>query len=67
MEKIELTHEDAELFKLFCKHRQKFEMLNESGLFDVRGGAAIIHFDANGNIRKTEIPIIKVFKVSLLK
>lgn len=53
--KIELTEEEAELFKIFVKHFADFEKLLKAGFCDFKNGKMIIHRDFNGKLRKIEI------------
>lgn len=33
---------------------EKLKLIEESGVLNIRGGSAVIHFDEQGNIRKIE-------------
>ena len=47
---IELTHEEAEAFKLFRKHQDEFVLLVHNNIFEIKNGSAELHFDSNGNL-----------------
>lgn len=58
MIKIELSLQDAELFKLFRKYQHPFKQLLDSGVFEPINGSKIIH--KNGEkIRMIETRTIK--------
>lgn len=61
--KIELTKEDAERFKLFMQHYDNFNKLLAGGFFNIRGASGTAHFDKDGNIRKVEAVMIKLYTV----
>ena len=52
---IELTNEDAELFKLFRQYQDQFKILIEEGVMKFSNGRATIHKDALGEIALVEI------------
>jgi hypothetical protein len=52
---IELTDEDAELFKLFRKHQDQFKVLLEEGVMTFSNGRATVHKDSMGEIALVEI------------
>ena len=43
MVKIELTEEDAELYKEFCQFYEQFKILRDNGLFDNYIGQKTVH------------------------
>lgn len=45
---VYLPDADAEQFLLFQQHRETFTTLLESGVFEVRGGSVVLHFDRHG-------------------
>lgn len=47
--KIELNNEEAELFKKFRQYQDVWE-----GIFQIKSGKAILHFDELGILRKIE-------------
>lgn len=47
---IELTDEEAKLFKLFREHQDEFVILVEHNIFEIKNGSAELHFDSNGNL-----------------
>lgn len=49
-----LTTPEALMFKEFQQFHKTFALLCEKGVFDIKGGNAVIHFDANGFIQKIE-------------
>lgn len=48
MTTVDLTNIDAELFKLFRKHQDAFQLLVDNGVFEVRNGQVTIDFDKDG-------------------
>lgn len=58
---IELTEHDAQAFLLFRKYQDKFALLVETQVFDVRNGSAEIHFNRNGDIASIDLHA-KVFR-----
>ena len=55
---IELTPDNAELFKEFCRYQDQFQVLLSEGVFDEFIGSKIIHKDTSG-IRMVETTFIK--------
>jgi len=51
---IELTESDAGLFIEFRKYQDVFDMLMQTGVFDVKGGSVTIHFNAQGQIARVD-------------
>ena len=49
-----LTTPEALLFKDFQQFHQTFALLCEKGVFDIKSGSAVIHFDNLGKIQKIE-------------
>jgi len=49
---VELSELDAEQFLLFQKYYNQFREMEAEGVFDVRGGSAIIDFDESGGISR---------------
>lgn len=45
---IELSEDEAELFKKFRQHQNNFEYLLQEGIFDLRNSEAILDFDSSG-------------------
>lgn len=60
--KIELTNEEAELFKKFLERRHEFEYLIKSKIFEYGvPGSVLLHLNASGNIGDIEWrPAIKM-------
>lgn len=48
---IFLTTPEAMMFREFQQFHNTFALLCSKGVFDIKGGSATIHFDANGNIK----------------
>lgn len=42
---VELTEEEAALFVLFRQHQDFFLLLLKEGVFDVRNGKVVLHFN----------------------
>ena len=59
MIQIELTDQDAELFKKFREFQNDFIILQESKFFIFKNGQAICHRDKEGKLRIVEIKEIK--------
>lgn len=51
---IFLTTPEALLFKQYQEFHATFQLLCEKGVFDIKGGSAVIHFDTNGHIARIE-------------
>ncbi len=51
---IILSTPEALLFKDFQQFHSTFALLVKQGVFDIKGGSAIIHFDPMGIIQKIE-------------
>lgn len=54
---IDLTEDDALLFRAFRQHQDNFSTLLARGVFNVRGGKAIINFDPEGVISEIKFDI----------
>ena len=52
--KIEITTPEAVMFRSFMEFNQTFALMVKSGIFDIKGGSATIHFDSQGKIQKIE-------------
>lgn len=52
---IELSDQDAQLFVLFQRNYQKFALLVEHQVFDVKNGSAELHFDRKGDIASIDL------------
>lgn len=48
MVKIELTEDEAFLFRAFMEHHETFSEMLSAGVFNIRSGDAILNFDENG-------------------
>lgn len=51
---ILLTTPEAILFRDFQQFHKTFALLTKSGVFDIKNGIAILHFDSDGNVQKIE-------------
>lgn len=49
-----LTTPEAQMFKDFQEFHDTFALLVKRGVFDIKGGSAVIHFDHLGKIQKIE-------------
>lgn len=47
---IELSSQDAELFKAFLKYHEKIQFLIENNALDIKRGSVTINFDKGGDI-----------------
>lgn len=52
---IELSQQDAELFRKFRQYQDDFEMMLRHDVFDFKRGNAVIHRDDKGKLRMIEI------------
>jgi len=52
--RIDLTEEDASLFREFRRHQDIFQSLVTLGVFNTRGGAVTIHFNSQGQIARID-------------
>ncbi len=55
MIKIELTNEDASLFKLFREYQDRFKVLLDNKVFEIKNGKAVLNFDSEGKLRQVNI------------
>lgn len=51
---VQLTPLDAQAFVEYRRHQDLFMKLLNSGVFDIHGGSAELHFDADGALRKID-------------
>ena len=49
---IQLTNEEAELFKRFRQWQDKFSILSDRGVFEVKSGVAILYFNHQGTLMR---------------
>ena len=49
-----LSTPEALLFKNFQEFHKTFALLVEKGVFDIKNGSAVIHFDQAGYVQKIE-------------
>jgi hypothetical protein len=61
---IELTDEEALLFRKFREKQDTFMTLEEAGVFDIRNGKATLNFDANGTLCEVDC-VLKLYKRGL--
>lgn len=61
MVNIELTDNEAELFKQFRQNEPNFTAMLSCGVFDVKKGQVILSFSAEGKLTDVDIHI-KAFK-----
>jgi hypothetical protein len=54
MESEKLNHLNQSMTGESHKEEEKIEALRKAGLFELRGGSAVVHVDGDGNIRKVE-------------
>lgn len=52
---VDLTEDEAKLFLQFRKFQDVFNNMTISGVFDLKGSSATLHFDENGELRKVEV------------
>ena len=48
---IYIPDDDAKKFLLFQEYYQEFTLLVEAGVFKIRNGSAVIHFDKRGEVK----------------
>ena len=53
--KIELSTEEAELFKYFMKYHKQIERLEKGGVFEATGRTWVLHTNGGGYIQKIEV------------
>lgn len=63
---IHLTSLEAEQFKAWREHQDKFNTLLEAGVFEIKGAPVTIHFDDHSNIRKIESLVVRVYTITKL-
>ena len=54
MQTLNLSDQDAELFLLFRKYQDMFDVLDKAGVFRVKNGKAVLNFDQNGVLSDIE-------------
>lgn len=54
MTTFQLNPQDTKRFIEFQKHYGKIVKLIDSGVFDIRNGSSVLHFDRNGSINRIE-------------
>ena len=60
--KIELTESDAKLFLKFREFQSDFQVMVESGVFNVRNGVAILNYNAEGHLTQIDFNVIRYKK-----
>ena len=58
---IDLTDEDAVLFRKFREHQDTYAVLLDAGVFSIKNGKAVLNFDAQGTLCDVECNI-KLYK-----
>ncbi len=56
--KVEMSEHEAKAFLEFQKHYKDFMALYEGGVFNIRNGRAIIHFDAVGTMVEVDFELV---------
>ena len=51
---IFLTPPEASLFKDFQEYHKTFTLMCQKGVFSIKNGSALMHFDSQGVIQKIE-------------
>lgn len=51
---VELTEEQALLFRIFMEHYSTIEFMTKSGVWDIKGGNAILNFDSTGHLKSVK-------------
>lgn len=54
---IELTEEEAMLFRAFREYQSQFTDIYDSGVFNVRSGKAVLHFNVDGVLDSVDIDV----------
>lgn len=47
---VYIPDEDAEKFLLFQRYFEQFSLLVDNGVFNIRNGSAVLHFDKKGDL-----------------
>jgi hypothetical protein len=55
---VQLTNEDAKLFKLFRKHQDVFTDMVNAGLFNVKNGSATLDFSPQGHMMDIRTSVV---------
>ncbi len=61
---IEVTAEDATLFRLFMKHYNIFKFMADEGVFDVKRGNVTLNFDKHGELLSIDKHLFSYAKLS---
>jgi hypothetical protein len=56
--KIELTDYEAQAFREFQKHYKDFMALHAGGVFNIRNGSAVLHFDPAGHLTQVDYNLV---------
>lgn len=48
---VYIPDEDANKFLLFQQHFEPFSIMLDSGVFEIKNGSAVLHFDSNGTLQ----------------
>ena len=65
--KIELTPEEAEMYKKYCQHHGLFVALLKGGVFDVKRGEVTLNFSDRGEIIDIWIRTLGYKKIKYVK
>ena len=57
---IDITEEEAVMFKEFMERYEVFDKLLRGGFFDIRKGSAEVHFNASGDIDKMVCKVVTI-------
>tara|TARA_R110000868_G_scaffold86958_1_gene243522 strand:- start:11671 stop:11889 length:219 start_codon:yes stop_codon:yes gene_type:complete len=47
---VYIPDEEAQKFLLFQRYYEQFSLLVDSGVFDVRNGSVVLHYDKSGGL-----------------
>ncbi len=53
--KVSLSVFDAEAFKLFLQNYKSFMFMANAGVFGLKPGNAVLHFDSSGELKKVDV------------
>lgn len=62
MIKLELTDDEAVLFRAFRQHQETFLALYSAGVFNIRSGEAILYFNVDGVLDGVEAGRVPIYK-----
>ena len=64
---IELTDEDAILFRQFREHQSLFQSLLKAGVLETKNGMAILNFDSDGSLTEIRKDVLTYKRVVAIK